>query len=109
MSIFPIFKNFHSVTIPKAFVLNALVAAIVASFATEMRASLGDEKDNWYIFFDKILPGKGLGSATTTWIVFSTTFLITMIVYHVMYLLFEYGGGLLIDREYLRNGRLNYT
>jgi hypothetical protein len=105
---FPIFKNFHSVTIPKAFVLNALVAAIVASFATSMRTSLNDEHDTWYIFFDKLIPGKGLGFRTTTWIVFIATFLISMIVYHIMYLLFEYGGGMLLDRSYLHNGQLKY-
>lgn len=58
---FPIFKNFHSVTIPKAFVLNALVAAIVASFATSMRTSLNDEHDTWYIFFRQNNPRKGFG------------------------------------------------
>ena len=108
MSILPLFKHFHAVNIPKAFILNALVAAIVASFATEMRASLDNTNDDWFRFFDKILPGNGLGTGTTTFIVFTTTFLITMIVYHVMYLLFEYGGGLLMNKTYLHNGRLNY-
>ena len=93
MSIFLIFKNFHSVTIPKAFVLNALVAAIVASFATEMRVRLENEKENWYIFFDKLIPGKSFSSTSTTLIVFSTTFLITINVYHVMYLLFQLVEG----------------
>jgi hypothetical protein len=51
MSILPIFKHFHAVNIPKAFILNALVAAIVASFATEMRASLDNTNDDWYRFF----------------------------------------------------------
>lgn len=63
-----------------------------------MRVRLENEKDNWYIFFDKLIPGKSI----------STTFLITIIVYHVMYLLFQFGGGLLINRSYLHNGRLDY-
>ena len=51
MSFFPIIKNFKATSYFKAFMLNAIVGAIICAMAIELRLRLEDEKTVYYGFW----------------------------------------------------------
>ena len=53
-SIFPLFKNLQATSIFKAFVINGIVAAIIATFTIELRFRLNDEKSDYYAFSQRL-------------------------------------------------------
>ncbi|MHA2082801.1 MAG: hypothetical protein ACXABD_03495 [Candidatus Thorarchaeota archaeon] len=87
---FPLIKNFLATTYIKAFILNAIAAAIIAALSIEMRSYL-DRVGR------KAKGGWDLSDASKTLIVFVSGFTVAMIVYAVMYLLVGFGGGMLAD------------
>ena len=50
----PIFKNFQTTSFFKAFVLNAVVAALIATLTIELRLNLNKEESNSYSFAKKL-------------------------------------------------------
>ena len=99
MKVFPLTTKFRSTTYAKAFVLNAITSAAIAALAIEMRIQLDDEKQPIYSYFSSILGG-GITEAQKIGIVFSTAFIGAIIVYHTMYLLVGFGGGMITNRSY---------
>ena len=85
---FPLIKNFRATTIPKAFLLNAIAAALIAALSIEMRIYL-DNKDventkNW-----------NLTERQKAGIVFITAFVVAIITYYTLHLLTGFGYGML--------------
>jgi hypothetical protein len=93
MSIFPLIKNFQATTYTKAFILNAIVGAIICALAIELRFTLENDKNSYYGFWSNVYNEKKLSElhkfATTVLV----TFIVSIVVYYSMYFLFLYGGG----------------
>ena len=94
---FPLIKTFRATSVFKAFILNALAVAIIATLSTEVRYLLQNDKSQTYIFFDKLLIAKGLSEVQKILIVFSATTIFAFLAYNILYVLFEYGGGMLVS------------
>ena len=77
----------------KAFVLNALVGAVICAMAIEFRLLLEDEKNEYYGFWARIYNEKKLNIFHKLGTTLLITFLVSILVYHVMYFLFLFGGG----------------
>jgi hypothetical protein len=95
----PIFKDFKATTLFKAFILNGLCVAIIATLSVEIRHILEDKRSHEYIFFNKIFGNftklRNLTEFQKVFIVFIVTFLFALVAYHVLYLFFGYGGGMI--------------
>lgn len=96
-SIFPLVKDFKSSSLFNAFVLNAIVGALIAAFAVEFRLKLDKKDSDVYIFFNKLLSGEELHEYQAFIIEFFITLVVAFLVYQLMYLIFDFGGGMLID------------
>ena len=90
---FPLIKVFFATTYFKAFILNAVAAAIIAALSIEMRSYLDRQSR-------KVKGGWELSDATKTIIVFVSGFTIAMIVYVLMYIFVGFGGGMLTDNTF---------
>jgi len=49
---------------------------------------------------NKIIPGKTIGGSMKVVIVFITTFVSSLIVYHILHLLFGFGAAMIIDDKF---------
>ncbi len=79
----PLITNrFRATTIPKAFLLNAMATGMIALIAVETRAQLDKHK---------------LTESTKVIINLGTTLLSALITYWTMYVLFNFGGGMLTN------------
>ena len=78
----PLLKGFRATTIHKAFVLNALASAMVASIAVIVK----DRLDK----FTKLHLGQKFLA------VFIITFIASVMVYYALFVMFGFGGGMLI-------------
>ena len=94
---FPLVKNFRATGLRKAFVLNALVTAAIVVIAIEIRRAFEDEHNYFYGYFNRLYGTKRLSEAQIITIVFPATFVAALVVYWLMYILFEYGGNFLIS------------
>lgn len=81
----------RATTIPKAFLLNSIVIAIIATIGIEVRSAL-----------DRDTEDKTLTQAEKGGIVFATTFVSGLITYLIMYALFNYGGGQLSSKNLVK-------
>ena len=79
-------SGFKATSIWKAFFLNSLILAIVAVGAVESKAFV--EKLGWFEDHDEVV--KALGT-------FLITFFVGLFSYLLMYLVFGFGGGMLVD------------
>ena len=78
----PLIKNFKASTYMKAFILNAISSSIIASVAIMVKDRL-DKYTKYHINIKIILT-------------FIITFFITLISFSIMYVLFGFGGGMMI-------------
>ena len=85
----PLIRNFKATDFLKAFILNALVAAVIAALSIETRLQLNTEGILW------ASSKESLPELTKLTITLLTSFLVAFIVYYIMYIVFEYGGGML--------------
>ena len=89
---FPLFPKLRGTTLIKAFILNALCAAIISALSIEVRSyldSLGRElKNGWH-----------LTDLTKTLIVICSAFLCALSVYFIFYLIFGFGSGFLAEKN----------
>lgn len=108
-SIFPIFKNLQATSIFKAFVINGIVAAIIATVTIELRFRLNDEKSDYYAFTQRLFNRKKLSNFHKILVVFVSSFLISFIVYHIMLFFFAYGGGMLTTKVFNKVSYLQYV
>jgi hypothetical protein len=98
-NIFPFTTNFLSDSYFNAFILNALVTALIAAIAIELRMQLNDKESSIYYFFNTIIYGRGLHIYETFLIEFFITFIIAFLVYQMMYVMFNFGGGMMIENN----------
>ena len=92
---FPLTKNFRATTLFKAFFLNALAAAFIASIAIEIRIRLSNDKDKVYILLNTWIPGKQINEDVLYMVTFIVSFAACLLVYNILYLFFMYGGGMI--------------
>jgi hypothetical protein len=93
---FPLIKNFKSDTIFNAFTLNATTAALIAAFAVEFRLKLANKESGVYIFFNKLFSGVELHENQAFVIEFFTTLIVAFLVFQLMHLIFDFGGGMMV-------------
>jgi hypothetical protein len=79
----PLIRGFHATNIKKAFLLNAIAAALIASVAVIVKDRL-DAKTK-LVYTDKFA------------VVLIITFISAIIVYNILYLVFGFGGGMLTN------------
>lgn len=91
----PIFKNFQSTSLFKAFLINGIVAALIATLTVEYRLKLENEKSYYYVYTSKFFQSKKLSEIHKVLSVFALSFLVSFFIYHLMCFLFAYGGGML--------------
>ena len=103
MSIFPLIKNFQATTYTKAFILNAIVGAIICALAIELRFTLENDKTSYYGFWSNIYNEKKLSELHKFVTTLIATFIGSVVVYYSMYFLFLYGGGQLSNNK-LKSG-----
>ena len=99
MSIFPLIKNFQATTYTKAFILNAIVGAIICALAIELRFTLENNKTSYYGFWSNIYNEKKLSELYKFVTTLIATFIVSVAVYYLMYFLFLYGGGQLSNNK----------
>lgn len=87
----PLIKGFQSTNIWKAFTLNSLASSLVIMVAVTIKDRLDDYKDNKG---DKIYRETNTFSMIITLIV---TFIASMSAYTILYVVFGYGGGQLVN------------
>ena len=93
----PIVKSFYATTIFKAFVLNAIAVALIATFAVEIRRELNDVKGQFYLFVNPFFAGSAMTERQKAVVVALASFLGAILVYHIMYVFVGFGGGMLTD------------
>jgi len=108
MNIFPIFKNLQATSLFKAFIVNAIVAAIIATLTIELRFKLEDDTSNYYTFSKKLFNTEKLNVIHKIIIVFGSSFLVSFIIYHIMLLFFSYGGGMLTTKVFKKLSFFSY-
>ena len=86
----PLISGFKATDFFKAFVLNSLVIAVIAALSIETRLYLGREGVLW------AANKQTLAEATKFSVTLLTSFLIALLVYHIMYIIFGYGAGMLV-------------
>lgn len=89
----PIFTNFKASSFFKAFLLNAIIGAIICALAIELRFALEDDSTMYYGFWSNIYNEKKLTEIHKFFGTLIITFLVSLLVYYSMYVLFYYGGG----------------
>jgi hypothetical protein len=93
----PLVKSFYATTILKAFVLNAIAVALIATFAVEIRRELDDVKGQFYLFVNPFFAGGTMTERQKAVVVALASFLGAILVYHIMYVVFGFGGGMLTN------------
>lgn len=91
----PLIKSFYATTVLKAFVLNAIAVALIATFAVEIRRELDDVKGQFYLFINPFFAGSAMTERQKAIVVALASFLGAILVYHIMYVVFGFGGGML--------------
>lgn len=87
----PLF-NLQSITIRKAFIINAIVLASIASTSVALSRYLDIRKET-----------KGLTETKKIWLTLLGTFIFGLIIYIVMRIFFGFGEGLLAKRPFSKN------
>jgi hypothetical protein len=103
LKLFPVIPNFRATNLLNAFILNAILAAIIATLSVELRHELEDKRSSTYVFFNHLFGNftkmANLDETQKILIVFMSTVLCAIISYHLMYFLFLYGGGMLVSHK----------
>lgn len=94
----PVLKNFYATSIFKAFILNAIAVALIATMAVELRKELDDVKGSFYLLVNPLFAGNELTERQKAIVVAIASFLGAILVYHFMYLIFGFGGGMLTSK-----------
>ncbi len=89
----------------RAFMLYAIVGALIASIAVHVRLEINKNKFGFRKGIGKWLDNtfgyKNVEKGTTLSLIISIiiTFVITLFVYHLMFFLFGWGGGMVVDKS----------
>ena len=96
----PLIRNFQATDVWKAFILNSLLTSIIILVSITVKQSL----DN-YVFVDNNMDDdqtdKVVRTSTSVSILFTlfVTFVASMIAYTIMYFIFGYGGGMVVQKK----------
>lgn len=84
----PVIKNYKATTYSRAFILNALAASLIATVAIQSREYLDniDTKHGAYV----------LDPFQKSTIVALSTFISALIIYILMYIIVDFGGGMMV-------------
>jgi hypothetical protein len=93
----PLIKGFRANTYLKAFLLNAICTAFIATTAVYLKEMLNDDKNFIYLFLINKFSLKELSILQIFLFVFFITFLSAFMVYILMYILFQFGAGMIIS------------
>jgi hypothetical protein len=93
----PLIPGFRANTYLKAFLLNSICTAFIATTAVYLKEFLNDNKNFLYIFLINKFSLKELSILQIFWFVFFITFLSAFVVYILMYILFQFGAGMIIS------------
>jgi hypothetical protein len=104
MSIFPLIKNFQATSYNKAFILNAIVGAVICALAIELRLTLENDKTTYYDFWLSFYNEKKLSIVYKFLTTLLVTFIVSILVYYSMYFIFYYGGGQLSSSKFASVG-----
>ncbi len=89
-AIFPLFHNLRATTFLKAFILNAIAVSLITTLSIQTREYLDDigrkEKGGW-----------NLSSFTKSVIVLFVSFICSLFVYLLLFLIAGFGGGMLAN------------
>ena len=75
----PLYYKFQTTSLFKAFVINGIVAAIIATLTIELRLKLENEKSYYYLYSQKFFNGGKLTEIKKVLVVFIVSFLIIFI------------------------------
>ena len=89
--------SFRSTNYMNAFILYAFVAAIVSHLAIEFRESLADEQSYLFKFLKPLTSEDGINNMHQLFYSIVITFVTTIFVYFVMYIIFGWGEGMLVN------------
>ena len=97
---FPLIKGFRATTIFKAFLINAFLSALIATIVVEVRYIIEYGQGSTYENIRKFFNGGNdfVGELDKVSSTFVIGFLVTMILYNTLYILIEYGGGLVTPK-----------
>lgn len=93
----PFVNTFYATTVFKAFILNAIAVALIATFAVEIRRELNDVKGQFYMFVNPFFAGSKMTERQKAVVVALASFLGAILVYHIMYVVVGFGGGMLTN------------
>ena len=96
--------DFRSTSYLKAFILYSLVTAISASLAIEIRLAFEDKDSQLFKFINPLTAETGISKLHICLATVLITFLASIIIYNLMYLIFGWGGGMIV-REHKRYGK----
>ena len=82
----PLIPRFRANTVGRAFLLNAIATALIAWAAVEIRFLLDGT-------------AQPASEGICTIITLSTTFAAALVIYVVLYILFNFGGGMMVDKN----------
>jgi hypothetical protein len=92
----------------RAFMLYAIAGALIASIAVHVRLEINKNKFGFRKgikgigkWLDNTFGYKNVEKGTTLSLIISIiiTFIITLFVYHLMFFLFGWGGGMIVDKS----------
>ena len=90
-------QNFHSTSLWKAFILNSIITSLVILIAITIKAAL----DNYIQIDDNDISNKNTIKRKTSLynivVTLLITFFITLLSYLIMYIIFGFGGGMLVE------------
>jgi hypothetical protein len=93
----PLTENFRANSYFKGFLINAIIGAIITALAIELRFILEDKKSSYYGFWSNLYNTKDIDESRKLFVSLLIVFVISIITYHVFFVLFMFGGGFLIN------------
>ena len=91
--------NFRSTNYIRAFFLYAIVAALATSIAVHLRLELEHKDSRLYKFVSPLISESNITNTHKFLIALIITFIASFLIYHIMYFLLGWGGGMIIDKK----------
>ena len=99
--------DFRSTSYLKAFILYASIAAIASTFAIEIRLSLEDKQSSLFKMVAPLTPENGINDIHKILVTILITFITSIIIYHLMYFIFGWGGGMIVSKNRIYGKYIN--
>ena len=94
----PLIKGLRNTTLSKAFIFNSIAAALIATIIVEIRYGMDSDKSTVGKFLNKMLgyfdPNPFDTEIHKMAYTFITGFFVSLIVYHLLYILTGFGDGM---------------